>query len=178
MRAKDCPGAKKWEGASSEVLVSVIPSLSLTLSAWSWWWALQNFQSGQKQDTCVLDYFHIGGRDFTSTRDKKDTHITQRFFWWQREDTPIVYIRDNTRVPPSFNNDVMLCCLWIAVLFCAAKEEEIFNKKWEQNDSPTTLKWQQNNHPIQISSISCCLWTAFLEAFRINFVLLKDWRFG
>jgi hypothetical protein len=36
-----------------------------------------------------------------ASRDKKVTHITQRFFWRQREDTPVVYIRDNTRVHPS-----------------------------------------------------------------------------
>ncbi len=72
------------------------------------------------------------------------------------------------------NNDVILCCLWIAVLFCAAQEKEFFNKKWEWNDSPRTLKWQQNDHPIQIS----ILWTAFFDAFCIGFVLLKDWRFG
>ncbi len=37
-----------------------------------------------------------------ASRDKKVTHVTQRFFWRRREDTPVVYIRNNTRVLPSY----------------------------------------------------------------------------
>jgi hypothetical protein len=33
--------------------------------------------------------------------DKKVTYVTQRFFWRQREVTPVVYVRDSTRVHPS-----------------------------------------------------------------------------
>jgi hypothetical protein len=38
-----------------------------------------------------------------ASSDKKVTHITQRFFWRQREDTLVVYIRGNTRVYPSWS---------------------------------------------------------------------------
>ncbi len=36
-----------------------------------------------------------------ASRDKKVTYVTQRFFWRRREVTPVVYVRDSTRVHPS-----------------------------------------------------------------------------
>jgi hypothetical protein len=36
-----------------------------------------------------------------ASSNKKVTQVTQRFFWRRREDTPVVYICDNTRVHPN-----------------------------------------------------------------------------
>ena len=43
-----------------------------------------------------------------ASRDKKVTYVTQRFFWRRREVTPVVYVRDSTRVHPSYFNTLTI----------------------------------------------------------------------
>ncbi len=54
-------------------------------------------------------------------------------------------------------------------MFRAAQEENFINKKREWNNSPMTQKQKQNDYPIQISSILCCLGTAFFRVLSRTF---------
>jgi hypothetical protein len=103
MRAEDCPGAQN-ERERVVKCWSLFSHLSLCLS-------LRGLGGGHfKIFIRAKNRIHVFWTIFTSAAgfllascDKKVTHVTQRFFGRQREDTPVVYIRDNTRVHPSSN---------------------------------------------------------------------------
>jgi hypothetical protein len=79
-------------------VVSVIPSLSLHVGLGG----LLKIFIRAKNGIHVFWTISTSAAGFIlASCNKKVTHVTQRFFWRQREDTPVVYIRDNTRVHPS-----------------------------------------------------------------------------
>ena len=66
-------------------------------------------KSRQKEGALAENGLHVCRTIFTTSaafllasRVKKVTCVTQRFFWRQKEVTPVGYIRDSTRVHPSF----------------------------------------------------------------------------
>jgi hypothetical protein len=80
-------------------VVSVIPSLSLHVGLGG---RLKIFIHAENGIHVFQTIFTLAAGFLLASCEKKVTHVTQRFFWWQRKNTPVVYICDNTSVHPSY----------------------------------------------------------------------------
>jgi hypothetical protein len=146
---------------------------------------------------CAKNRIHVFWTIFTSaagfllaSHDKKVTHVTQRFFWRRREDTPVVYIRDNTRVHPSilctnlcmymhkltctfhlYPMQPIACLSWICSSAAIVTCDSLFwGQYYEPNNRKHLTSWSE--HPLINSHIalflSNCLFIAVLDRSQLT----------